>query len=297
MGKFNYQRPVEKVILPSGVEAELTTLIGDHQDWITKNDPNQVRNGIDRLFKDCVVSIGGVKPTKEMLQNFLVNDKMFCLFFIRQFSNKRNKDFVFKYEFPVDKQGKKRVQKYEVEFNREDFPQKPYSWVFEKMKKEYYSENKLDLEEDKVTDKIENAILGMKFIKCYETYEDMLAEQSEQKIVLPDSEVEVFWTLLNSKKERSFGISKQNKDASSHDQIFIHSPVFEEDGYEEGDVRKIVPVGKLSMDDIEALRGHIIQTEGKIDTSVVINYKETPGTETMLNLLSVPTFFFPSLAN
>lgn len=282
-------------MLPSGVLVVLQTFIGDHQDWITKANESQRMNGIDRLFKDCIVEIGGVKPTDETLKRILSNDRAFCLFQIRQESNKLNKNFTFKYEFPV-LDGKKREEKYVVEFNTEDFEQRPYSWVFEAMKAEYIEEKEIPFSE-KITDKMEKEILQKDFIKCYESYDEMLQAQSEQKIVLPDTKVEVTWTLLDVQKERAFTLAKGKKDGSTHDQLLIRNPVYEEDDYQEGDKKILVPIGKMTMDDIETLRGHIIETEGKINTSVVVSYQNTPGTEVQLNLLAVPAFFFPSLAN
>lgn len=296
MGKFDGKRKQFTRVLPSGVPVTLRVFIADHQDWITKNDEETRRNGIDKMLRDCVVKLGNVdNPDRELLDKFLTNDRAYALFQIRQESNTLNPNFLFNYEFPVGADGKKRVKRFEVIFNREDFPQKPYKWVYDRMVEDYKkSLDKPDTYE--LSRNEESDILLNEFPVVYENYEQMLAEQSKRKVTLPDSEAVVHWTLLDAKQERQYGRNKKASSISSHDQVLQHKPQYEEEGYQDGDKLLDLPIGKMTLQDIEVLRGDILDTMGKIETSVVVDFNGDPTTITQLNLIAVPAFFFPSLA-
>lgn len=295
MGKFDSFRKEKSFVLPSGVSITMKSLMGEHQTLITNADEKKRKSAIDEMLLDCTVSLGyNSNLTIKDIEKMLSSDRAYALFQLRQFSNETSDQFVFDYEFPVDKNGNKRKQRYIVEFNKRDFPAKPYYWVYRNMVQEWkkLKDIKNDLTEDDEADMLES----MDFPILYNSYEEMLSEHFNQELILPNSEVKVYWTLLDGEKEKKYAELKKEKDINSHDQIILRNPKYKEDDHSEGQPMLNVPLNKLTQIDIEALRGDIISKEANIDTSIVVQYRDNVNVQASLNLITVPSFFFPSLA-
>ena len=295
MGKFEATRKTEEIVLPSGIKARLRSLMGEHQVLISQSDEKKRRNAIDEMLLDCIASLGEKSSlTMQDIEKLFSADRAYALFRIRQLSNKTSDKFVFDYEFPVDANGSRRKQRYIVEFNKKDFPARPYFWVWEKMKADYKAANKL--ERDLTEEQEEEILEKTDFPEMFTSYEDIREKYFEQICTLPESGVAVHWYILDGESEKKFAANKKAKDVNSHDQIVLRKPVYEEEDYKPGAVMPNVPLNKLSLEDIEALREDIMKKEANIETSVVIQYREDAGVQTSLNLITVPAFFFPSLA-
>lgn len=295
MGKFDATRKSKEIVLPSGVKIGLRSLMGEHQVLITQADEKKRRNAIDEMLLDCITFIGEKKIiTSKDIERMFSSDRAYALFQLRQMSNTSSEKFVFDYEFPVDASGSRRKQRYIVEFNKRDFPARPFFWVWEKMVQSFKEANEItgELSEEQE----EKLLESESFPEMFQSYEDIRDKHYEQTVTLPDSGVVVHWKMLDGESEKKFAENKKAKDVNSNDQLILRKPLYEEDDHKEGGVMPSVPLGKLSLNDIEALRGDIMRKEANIDTSVVIQYREDAGVQTSLNLITVPAFFFPSLA-
>lgn len=292
---FKGTRRSQVKVFPSGVEVEMQNLIGAHQAMITNSDDKQRKNALNNILLDCCKRIGEKTTiTMKDIEKLLSNDRAYFLFELRMFSNRLSPNFTFDYEFPVDKNGSKRKQRFEVIFDRADFPQRPYKWVQDKMVADYTAENNINQE---LTDDLIEKITSTDFPILYQDYDQMLEENLEQTVTLPDSQCEVTWTLLQVASEDKYATGVAKRNFSSHDQLLQRNPKYQDGETEVGKPLPALPLNDLSQDDIETLRNDIVKTEGLIDTSVVVQYKDDVTTATKLNLVSVPAFFFPSLAN
>lgn len=275
-------------VLPSGVPVTLQAFVGKHQAIITNNDAEKRKEGIAEMMADCIVSLGNVpNPSKDVLNKLLINDRAYILFETRQESNTENDSFTFDYEFAS--QGKKRKQRYKIEFNKEDFPQRPYKWVHDAMVETYRIEN--ELTGDLTQSDFDNLAV-LDFPQIYDSYDQMLEDQKKRELILPSCKVKIEWHLVDVKREDMYTRGKTQ--TNSHDQLLMRSPM-----YYEGEKKVVLGVGALSqmsIPDIEAIRKSIMETEGNIDTSVVIRYGDDDSTSTQINLIAIPAFFFPSLA-
>lgn len=294
MGNFKATRRSVDKVMPSGVSITMQNLIGEHQALITSSDEKKRRNAIDQMLLGCITRIGNnYNVTIEDIGRLLSQDRAWALFELRQFSNRRSPNFIFDYEYPVDDNGSRRKQRYEVIFNREDFPQRPYFWVFSKMVEEYKKENNLP-DDYKLSENQEGFILEKEYPVMFEDYKEMLDIYKVQQLVLEDSGVTVIWEMMDGNKEKEYAKHVNKKQLSSHDQLLQRNPVYDDGSGSE--ILPKLPINELSQDDIEQLREDILSKEANIDTSVVLQYKEDARTTVNLNLLTVPAFFFPSLA-
>jgi len=294
MERFSARRSQE-LVFPSGVKFGMLSLIGEHQRLITEQDEKKRRNAIDDMLLDCISYIGNKeKVTKEDIEKLLSQDRAFALFELRKFSNRRSPNFIFDYEFPVDKTGNRRKQRYEVIFDKKDFPTRPYYWVVEQMVAKHKEQNSIKkLSEEDIEDLFKNVEL---FPVYYESYEEMLDTHKNQTLVLEDSGVTVSWELLDGKYERVYSLNNNAKSATSHTQLELRKAVYNDGTFSDDAKLPKLPLDKISYDDIEQLREDILKKEANIETSVVIQYKEDASSITQLNLITVPAFFFPSLA-
>lgn len=297
MGNLTFTRKKELYVTPSGVPVLLQATIGEHQSWITNSEETRRKTAIDDMLKDCIVELGDKKDITAMdIDNIFSFDRAAMLFKLRQISNRLSPNFIFDYEFPVSNKGEKRQQRYEVLFNKKDFKQRPASWVYDKMVTDYKTANEIAVDEKLTEDQIGEVLL-QDFPVVYENYAEMLAAHKDQETILPDTGVKVLWKILDIKQERAFSEMKKNKETSSHDQLLLRCPVYRDDSVEAGaKILPQLPLNKLSSDDIETLRNDIITREASIDTSVTVQYRKEATLQKSLNLITVPSFFFPSLA-
>lgn len=292
---FKATRREGRKVLPSGVEFVMRSLIGDHQAWITDSDDKKRKENMDKMLLDCLVSIGTKKNlTAGDVDRLIGFDRAFIFFELRMFSNRRNKDFCFDYEFAADADGNRRKQRYNIVFDKKDFPQRPAFWVLEKMKSDLAG--KLEKKESEITkDEVDTMLYeATEFPVMYNTYDEMLTERKSQTVTLPDSKVEVTWEMVDGAQEKKFAANM--KKPNSHTPLLQRSPKYKDETFKEGNVLPSLPIGQLSFDDIETLRQDYMTKEADIDTSVVIMYKNDNNCQTQVNLITIASFFFPSLA-
>lgn len=296
MGNFLNTRRTQVKVLPSGVEIEMMNLIGEHQALITNSDEKKRKTAIDEMLLGCVKRIGDkTHITLTDIERLLSQDRAWALFELRQFSNRRSQNFIFDYEFPVDENGNRRKQRYEVIFDKKDFPQRPYYWVVEKMIDDYKEENKKPSNYTLSIDELNN-LWENEYPIMYSSYDEMLSKYKEQEVLLPDSGVKVIWTLLDGEREKKYSQNVNSKKVTSHDQLLQRNPLYISEDYIQGKPMPSLPINVISQDDIETLREDILTKEANIDTTVVVQYKNDINSIVQLNLISLPAFFFPSLA-
>lgn len=298
MSQFGRFRKSDTTVLPSGVEMEYQTLVGRHQKMITTNNEAKRKKGFIDMMTDCIKRIGSETDPKEIekiVKVMLTEDIRMALIEIRQLSNSRKPDFNFTYEFPI-RNGKRRREQFNFEFTSEQLKVRPYPWVLEVIKEEFAQKND---GRQPSQDELDRLCADIPVV--YSDYHKMIQECQIRKVTLPESGVEVEWSHLNQELEERVGRFLGVEDTSSHTMLEIRKPTFEmEVSSPEGakhNPRTAVPLDELGFMDIEHLRGDMLDNEGKIDTTIVVQYKDDPSSVQQLDLVTIPAFFFPSMAN
>lgn len=116
-------------------------------------------------------------------------------------------------------------------------------------------------------------------------------------LTLPISKKEVKWDLLDGTGEMA-ATKLDRKKISSHTPIQLRNPRTTYQGDNEA-VDISLDLDTLALADIEALRGHIEETEGEVNTEALIIHPEADRKpmnerEVRINLVGEKTFFFPS---
>lgn len=303
-------------VLPSGVPCVTRSLIGEDYDILTS--PKYTKNGTQfvQLCKAALLKLGdSEKISEEMIFKLLTNDRKFMLLQIRQHTMRFSNEFKFTWEWPLKDKQKDR-QSYEVIFSREQFPVTPYRWVAEAMKQQgkevlsaqqveqnvnqarpVDSPNLFDATADEAAMAAEPRAVYSDpdqdaFPEVYSSYAEMLEDQSERKFDFED-EPTLYWRLLNGRMEKA-QMSQQNTSVNqvidmrqAHHKIEIKGT---------GLTEKSFNSGKADAYMLDILRGEIMQTEGLIDTFLVIENQKDKTQQTRVDLVSVDSFFFPSMA-
>ena len=296
MVKFNVRKQGE-LITPSGIKVGLLSLLGKHQALITNQSDKKRLSGFEEMLFDCIDYIGEKskdKLTKKDILRLLETDRKAILFKLRQLSNNDNSEFIFDYEFPTEN-GQKLKDRKVVDFNNENFPIKPFSWVLDQMKTSYMLKYKLkNLNDDQIQDVLKEDIPEM-----FDSYDDILNKYQIQEFKLPECGIKVSWKLLTAEGSTKFQGIISEDNVNSHTQIQMHSPTYVNEELSKGrenPVNQPVPLDDLGLLDIEALRKNIIEVEGSVDSSIVVQYKNDVRKQQQLDLVTMPAFFFPSLA-
>lgn len=294
-------------VTPSGIAVNLQSLIGKWQKELTQSNDVKRKGAFDEMLLDCLTSIGR-KSKSELTSKDVIKifreDRKGLLFEIRQISNKRNPKFTFDYEFPT-KDGKKYKDTYEVDFTPEDFPVKPYKWVADKMMVLYAIKEGILVVDDAeginelpagitLTKEQEKIALSGPFPVMYDNYDDIIANHKTQKCILPESGIEVQWDILDGEAEKKFQGILTSDSVSSHTQIQVRSAKYKNET--ESSVLLQLPLDNMDTLDIEGLRGHIMDVEANVETSVVVQYKDNSNMQANVDLVTTAAFFFPSLA-
>jgi hypothetical protein len=289
-------REEESFITLSGVEITIRELIGEHQVLISKQDAGQRSKGFRKLLKDCIIKIG-VKSESEITESdidmLLEGDRRQILWKLRQLSNPDNKEFVFDYEFPA-KGGKKLKQRCNISIDKENFPLNPYRWVREKMIADYCSANGIELES--ISDSDKQLALSHEITSMYATYQEMLDSNRYQKLTLTRSKQEVTYELVTTEIAEKMAKVITAESVTSHTQLQMHRPRYKTTNSKGIETFIQLDLDRLVLSDIECLRKHIMDTEGSIDTTVVVQYESNSSLQNQIDLVSLAAFFFPSLA-
>lgn len=278
----------------SGVGITIVELIGEHQVLISKQDAGQRSKGFLKLLKDCISAIGtktGTEITEKDINLLLDGDRRQILWELRRLSNPDDKEFVFDYEFPVQG-GKKLKQRCDVSIDVENFPSKPYKWVREQMFINHGEANgQIALDE---TDK-KIALMG-EIPVMYATYEEMLEANRNQTVTLPRSGQEVTYELVTTEMSEKMAKVVTSESVTSHTQLEMHRPRYKAKNSKDQTTFMQLDLNRLMLKDIECLRKHILDTEGTIDTTVVVKHESNSSLIQQIDLVSLAAFFFPSLA-
>lgn len=300
MGKFDGYRRSSTIVIGSGIEVELISLLGEHQKLITINDEKKRRKGLDKMLLSCTKRIGDNEDlVMKDITKLFSTDRKEMLIELRQLSTNRKPEFKFDYEFPV-KNGQRRKQRYNIEFNKNDFPVRPYYWVLEKMVSAYKTRNEIKSDVELSEEQEIEAYKG-EFPVMFTDYDEIIDSYKEQKTVLELCEITIHWTMLDGESEAKFARLLQSDNVSSHSIIESRKPLYFDNEIKEIDISNKdtalpVPLDKMDLLDIEQLRSDIDSKEGKSDTMLVVQYKEDSQTQAMIDLISTAAFFFPSLA-
>lgn len=293
----------EQIVLPSGVSAIIKGLEGKHQELITEQDEKKRLEGLKEMLHDSIISLGNMSNIPENYINKLTSfDRKYLLWKLRELSNDDSPIFVFDYEFPA-KNGMKHKERFEIVFNKKSFPVMPAIWVREKMYEDYKDVNNItgklseDQKQEAILGEFENNYDG-DFPVMYRSYDEMLEENYEKYFILPQCGIEIFWHMACGTDEDKLSKISGYK-TTSHTQFHMRTPKYHNKDLEKEkgkDIIEQVPINDLCNQDIEALRGDIMETEGNVDSFVVVQSKKDPGLITQIDLLQVPAFFFVSLA-
>lgn len=252
--------------LPSGVECEVTEMDGRHQRMITEQSKLTHTEKLHAVLADTIIRVGSNHNINvAFIAQMIACDAKAAMVEVRQFSV--GEDVVkFTWEY-VDSEGVSRHHKEEVKIPEGKFPTK--------------------------TLKVKNAE-GELVDASYAEYPDIVRKIN---IVLPRSGKKVTFSLLDGRGEK-IGIATKKSERSSHTLLKMRTPTYKEDG---GTTDILLDFDRMSLMDIEYLRGQIKEHEGDVDTTVIFEHPESElmgRSEKYVteDLLGMVAFFFPSEA-
>jgi len=296
---FSQTRKSTTKVLPSGIEVELLSLTGKQQKDLTINDESKRKNAIDNMLLDCTGRIGSkTTVTPKDIEKLFSEDRKYMLFELQQFSNDYDPEFRFAYEFPT-KDGKKLKDTYIVMFTKEDFPKRPYKWVMDEMIRLHKEKNEIAADVELDEDQLKMILIKEEYpVMFTDTYDEIIEKYKQQKTKLKECGVEVVWNVLDGIAEKENAKFTNEKKMSSHTYFQNRDCKYlDPESLEKGKEIPInVPYDDVSTNDLEQLRETMLDFEASIETNVVVSYKGDTSMQANLNLVTVPAFFFRSLA-
>lgn len=297
-------------VTPSGLPFEIRNLIGKDQDTLTRNMKKEGdRSAFNIMLTDALKSVGeltGDKINPKFVSNILSNDRAFMLIVMRQHSLDYKEDFDFNWEWPIDGKNKtqKVVQPYTVKLNHENFPVVPYKWMREHIA-EAKAKHKLEQDEAQkegngIADFVEPDGHKVLFPELFASYADMLATHREIKGELPKSKVKYKWELLDGATEALYK-NQLTEDMRINLMLEMRKPKWFWEaptglGTEKKTLWADLDTARYHIQDLEHLRGEIMDIEGNVDTTITIVHQNDTTRKERINLITMPPFFFPSLA-
>lgn len=258
--------------LTSGVECEVEEMTGKHQRILTEQKNKKLGENLNEMLVSVIKRIGSdTHITLEKVKNLLASDRKKILTEVRQFTMDFDPLFKFNYDY-VTSQGHKAVEPLEIDLSK-GFPSTQL----------------------KVLGKNEAGQTAL-VDATYDEYDNI---QRNYTIILPKSKKEVRWTLLDGVGEAA-AMATSKADRSSHTAIAIRNPV----EFHQGEVDRVpikLDLDRLPLKDVEALRNHIKEVEGSVDTEIMFVHPEAETKpkeekEIIVDVLGVVAFFFPSEA-
>jgi hypothetical protein len=266
---------IKESVTPSGVAFSVRALTGYDQNTISKKNDNP-GDQFNKMIMDCLMSLGTLSKDMIKIQHvekLLTNDRKFILVTLRQFSLKFQKEFKFKFEWPLRKGSKvKEVEEREVTFDEKSFPIVPYKWMIDKISAIGIENETVELETDK------KAIpdgFAFNYPVLYESYDQMLAENKIVKGTFPEGGANYQFELLDAAKEKVWSPVLSNEDdIVVNMMIEMHSPKIEMKTKDGGALLTKFEPGSVNSDilDVEHIRKHIKDVEGAVDTSLTIQH-------------------------
>jgi hypothetical protein len=223
-------------------------------------------DSLNKMLADVLVSVGGeTKITVDFVENMLACDRKKCLTELRQFTLGED---TFEFDWEYNSNGQKLKHHLSVPLG-DGFP----------------TETVKKLEDGGVVD------------ANYESYEEVLANK-EIEVELP-SGMKVKYRMLDGKGEAA-GMMTKKAQRSSHTPLVMRNPRYfvKPDEKSEGSWVQ-VNLDKMSIRDIEFLRKHIREMEGRVDTEWMFDHPEADQKspdekEVVVDLVTQLAFFFPS---
>lgn len=257
--------------LPSGVECEVTYMVGKHQRLLTENSSSNSTDNLNKVLADVIIRVGSLKKIDEdFVLGMLAADRKKALVEVRQFTMDFEPTFQFNYDYK-DSEGNKLQHELEVDLS------------------EGFKSKNLMVINDQTGD-IEEA--------PYKEYSEI---KKEINLTLPKSGTNIVFSLLDGKGEQR-GANTPKKQRSSHTAIMMRNPR-ELRKSEKND--NVVPIqlnlDRLPIKDIEFLRATIKEMEGSVDTEFMFEHPESDTKplgekDVVIDLISQMAFFFPSEA-
>ena len=253
--------------LPSGVECEVTEMMGKHQRLLTEQtDSNNMGENLNNVLLDVIVRLGKKKAvTMADIMDLLAADRQKILIECRQFTMEFDQTFRFTVEY-IDENKTKQDYLIEYDFEKQgDFP-------IDTVKK--------------IGDQ------GKLVDANFETYEEVL-QHKVVEIILPKTKKKVRWTMLDGHGEL-IGLRTKKVHRSSHTPIKMRKPI---ELVKSDKSKEPIPV-QLNLDtlpfkDIEFLRNSIYDNEGRVGTEIPYKHPVTDK-DVFVDVLGVVAFFFPS---
>lgn len=250
--------------LTSGVECEVKEFTGKHQRILTEQGNKKLGDSLNAVILDILVRVGTkTNFDDKFVKDLLSSDRKKILTEARQFTMDFEPNFKFNYDY-ASQAGTTEQEPLEVDLSK-GFPFRTLKVV----------------KED-----------GVLVDAAYTEYDQI---ERHVHFELPSSKTRVRWELLNGKNElAALQIPKGQR--SSHTSIALRNPV-----YFKGETPIQVDLDSLGWKDIEALRKHIKDVEGQVDTEMMFahpeaEFKPKSEKEIVVDLLNVMAFFFPSEA-
>ena len=290
-------RRERKGVLPSGVPFEIYGMTGDDLDTIAKAAEGKKTNWMSDLLKSCVKSVGDVvTPSSAFFDSMLELDLRFILLAIRQLSQRDSKEFIFDYQFPM--QNKQRIVE-TVRFNMEpaDFLHKPFKWVLDRMIADYkalQADAGVEVEEADLAEVLLKDGQYAPYPVMYESYNDMLAQHLRHSFTLPDAGTTINYELITHDRATKFSNALGDKKAKYTDLVARYKPTY----LYEGNTPSAFMANSKSVSayDVEKLHIDMREKDAKIDTLVVVESEKKPGLQAQIDVITIPAFFYPSLA-
>lgn len=285
------QEDIIERVTPSGVPFAVRNLLGEDQDTLTKQIK---KSGEGSAFNQMITSalrrlgnLTGDQIKAKVVNQMLSNDRAFVLLTMRQHSLGYKPSFDFRYDWPLRVGSmEKEVVDYSVTLNHKNFPVVPYIWMRDFIKKkaidnpDYNPDGHLEA-----------------FPVIYEDYDTMLSENTLVTGTFPKSGLDYQWEVLNGLTENNFSAA-MNDDLRVNLMLEMRKPKwkFVDATDRKKDAWVMFETKKSHIIDLEHLRNQIKEVEGTVDTSLAIQHPTDMTRRDRVNLVSLPVFFFPSLA-
>lgn len=248
-----------KFTLISGVEAEVKALVGKHQKLLTQQTKGTKHS--DRLNLMLADILVRVGSVTNITPEFIEG----------MLSEDRRQALIVCRQFTMD---------FQKEF--------VYSYKYKHEGETKTFDVKVDLKEDGTFPITQMPVQ-------YSEYADI---PMQVFMVLPKSKVEVRFNLLTGKGER-IGANVKKDQRSSHTIMEMRNPVYKLVREGKEDTWMKLPLDKVGVTDLDALRVAMKEAEGKIDTEIQFEHPlwesgEADEQDVVVDVLNTVNFFFPS---
>ncbi len=255
-------------VLPSGVEMVVRSLRGSEQETITTQGVD-MNDAFNQMLADCTIRLGdNNNVNRNDIERMLVNDRVYSLVKLRQFSLNFQDTFEFSYEWPVREDGVKETTEHEIAFNQESFPVIPYLWM-------------------------KDNVVNGEFVKMYESYSEMIEANGTHSFEDCDGNVVTFSLLTGATEKQFSNVAKKLQNANLP--LRMRSPKYIMVGKDGNKVPFTWDPSKADILDTEKFRKKIKEIEGSVDTMLTIEHP-TRKEQVRVNLIATVDFFFPSQA-